>query len=570
LPAGTCWNSLAAKRREWKGSVSSCAGSGLLLFLILAILSRVSAQVYSQPGGVSPGKYTLSGTVINTATGEGVPHALVQVLDRAQLTGAEGEFRFEGLPSAELMPVAHKPGFFNSEERSSRSGGPGSQDKLVKLGPDTRPIIIKLQPEGVISGSVTGSEGEPVEGVMLQLHHQQVVNGRREWAVEGPGKSNEDGEFRIANLLPGTYFLSARPEPKRVVRGTRPSRVEEGYASMFYSGAPDLTSAAPIAVQAGGNAQVNLSLRSEPTFRVAGTISGYAPGLGVNLQFTTPGGDEVPIDINLDPPTGSFEARMVPAGTYTVRATAFVPAKGAPQRLLAELPLQVRSNVNNVHLVLQPAPAIPVVVREEFVKSQEQPGFTTVPPGMRGAQMVSVRLFSLGRPNFEVYSRFEGPPENFRLVLADAEPGKYRVEITPNGGPWYVASAQFGETDLSREDLVIYPGASQPLEVVVRDDPASLDVTVQLGESDEQALVLIVPDRRISPAQQGYFRRGGVARFNGLAPGDYRIYAFDDVAGLEYMNPEAMRDYFPKSARITLHANDNASVHLDLIRRGGE
>jgi len=541
-----------------------------LLCFFFVILPGVSGQVYSAPPGPLPAKYTLSGTVVNSATGEGVPYALVQVLDRAQLTNPEGEFRFEGLPGAEVMPIARKPGFFNAQERASQNGRGWGGDRAIKLGPDTPAVILKLLPEGVISGIVTGSEGEPVEGVQLQLHYQQIMNGRKQWTVRGGTGNNEDGEFRIANLMPGTYYLSAQPPARRVVRGARPRQAGEGYAPMFYSGAADLASAAPIVVQAGGRAEVSLTLRTEPVFRVSGTVEGYMPGQWVNVQFRNRSGEDMPIPANFDPTTGSFEASTMPPGSYTIRA--FTQDTG--HRLISpELPLQVRSDISNVHLVLQPSSPIPVVVRQEFVKAREGAnaygGQAVVGGKVVRPQFVSVHLFSLDRKHSEVYSRYEGPPDSFPLVLADAEPGKYRVEITPNG-PWYVASAQFGGTDLASENMVIYPGASQPLEVVVRDDPASLDVTVQSDDPDAQAVLLIVPDRRLSPVQQQNFRAGGVARFNGLAPGDYRIYAFDQVGGLEYMNPEVMRDYFPRSARITLHANDNASVHLELIRRGEE
>ena len=572
MPAGRASNGIAPPGRDsLRSRPSGLTKTALMLFLFVAMLPRASGQVYlaGGPGGPPAASYTLSGTVINSVTGDGVPYALVQVMDRAQLTGPEGEFRFEGLPAAEVTPYARKPGFFNAQERADRSGGSWRQDKTVKLGPDTQPVILKLLPEGVVSGVVTGTDGEPVEGVTLVPHFQQIMNGRRQWEFGQATTSNEDGEFRIANLLPGTYFLSARPQPKRVVRGRQPRQSDEGYAPVFYSAAPDLASATPIVIQPGARADVSLSLQIERTFRVSGRISGYDLGQGVSLQLKTPSGDEVPMDINLDPPSGAFEASMVPAGSYILRAFASRPSgrwsHDPGQSLLAELPLQIRGDVSNVHLVLQPAPMIPVVVRQEFTNSQERP--EGVSAKLRQAQLVSVRLLSLDRRNSDVFARFNGPPETSPFVLADAEPGKYRVEITPNG-PWYVASAQFGGTDLAHEDLVIYPGASQPLEVVVRDDAASLDVSLQSDESETQGTVLIVPDRRLAPPQLRNARMGDVGRFGGLAPGDYRVFAFDDISGLEYMNADVMREYFPKSARITLQANDRASVHLELIHRG--
>src|SRR5207237_744893 len=67
----------------------------------------------------------LRGRVINSATGEPVALALVQVSapgPKTQFTGADGTFVFTGLPPGHYWPLARKPGCFYLSFRSTNGG----------------------------------------------------------------------------------------------------------------------------------------------------------------------------------------------------------------------------------------------------------------------------------------------------------------------------------------------------------------------------------------------------------------------------------------------------------------
>src|ERR1700730_10980835 len=68
--------------------------------------------------------HTARGTVVNSATGEPINGALVQLnggRQRSILTGADGKFQFEGLANGYFQLMAQKPGYF-SPEQIQRSG----------------------------------------------------------------------------------------------------------------------------------------------------------------------------------------------------------------------------------------------------------------------------------------------------------------------------------------------------------------------------------------------------------------------------------------------------------------
>ncbi|HSM84806.1 MAG TPA: hypothetical protein VLT16_01585, partial [Candidatus Limnocylindrales bacterium] len=55
-----------------------------------------------------------------------------------------------------------------------------------------------------------------------------------------------------------------------------------------------------------------------------------------------------------------------------------------------------------------------------------------------------------------------------------------------------------------------------------------------------------------------------------LAPGEYKVFAFDSIDGLDYTNPEAIAPYASSAAHVTVSANGNTSVTVDLVHTGDE
>src|SRR5207244_2386083 len=101
----------------------------------------------------------LRGRVINSATGEPVALALVQVSapgPKTQFTGADGTFVFTGLPPGNYWPLARKPGFFDDSEPQRPDPAP-----LLSSG-QHEPIILKLLPEAILFGEVKDENGAPL------------------------------------------------------------------------------------------------------------------------------------------------------------------------------------------------------------------------------------------------------------------------------------------------------------------------------------------------------------------------------------------------------------------------
>ena len=157
----------------------SIPGAAVVRLLVLTLAATVCATAQNEnndapepsPPPPSTSAFSLSGVVVNSVTGEPVRRALVQVagppLTTATpltlLTDSEGRFQFSDLPESDITLVAHKPGFFSDQELHPEN----YQPSIVHLGANTPSMVLKLLPEGSISGHVSTTKGDPLEDLSL-------------------------------------------------------------------------------------------------------------------------------------------------------------------------------------------------------------------------------------------------------------------------------------------------------------------------------------------------------------------------------------------------------------------
>jgi hypothetical protein len=167
-------------------------------------------------------------------------------------------------------------------------------------------------------------------------------------------------------------------------------------------------------------------------------------------------------------------------------------------------------------------------------------------------------------------------------VLDNVQPGRYWLKVDPFNG--YVASAVAGSVDLLRQPLVISPGGASPsIDIVLRDDGAAIDGTVE-GMLAKPSSAQAEPSARSGPMtasvqvycvplpdSPGHFATisttsEGFFHFQQLAPGVYRVLAFDRQQNeLEYQNAEAMSIYEDKGPVVRLGPGQTEQVRVNLI-----
>jgi carboxypeptidase family protein len=526
--------------------------------------------------GNSGGGYTVGGVVVNAVTGDPVRRAMVQITNLSggpvsSITDAEGRFQFMHVPSAEVVLVARKPGYFSDQELHPERPMP---ETFFRVEGNTNSTVIKLFPEGLISGRVTTVQSEPIEDVPVRVYQQRIMDGRKRWMQRSQSTSDEDGQFRLANLPAGQYLVSAGPLSAvghRRVRGRQASRQEQ-INTTFYPGVLDVDGATPITVASGQQAQADFLLKPEPVFKVSGVVTGLAVGASTAPMLTTRSGEAFPVPINFDPQTGKFDVE-VPAGSYVLTLRM---ADEAGNPMGADLPLTVNSDVQNVTLAVGSRMVIPIRVETRSTSASSEPGLRPrMVTFMSGNTTRTLRMPPVRVQLISSESRMENAEFQADLggdgsyALRNFAPGRYSVDVQPNN-PWYVQSATSGTTDLLHEDLVISPGRRpEPIEIVLRDDGATVSGTIRAEGQPVPGSVLLVPEQS-SPVQIRVTAAapGGDFLFDRVPPGDYKVLALDTVADLEFRNPEVLGQYLSKAERITLTAGQQANVSLERVAAG--
>jgi hypothetical protein len=507
--------------------------------------------------------FELSGTVINAATGEPVSRALVQMqasTERAQFAGADGTFVFKKLARGRYNLTASKPGFFSQQQLGRWSAWRNSFQDV----PSEKDVVLKLTPEGIIYGEVKNESGEPVEGITVRAQRWQTENGRKTLQNARDAATDDEGNFRLAELLPGSYHLSFVPANRGgwVIydKLNRKKQMDQGYGAQFYPGVPDVESATAIELRAGAAVHITEALSRQRVFEVAGVVRGATPVGGFNLALMNAGGDMVQRTVRIDPKSGEFQIPGVPAGTYMLTASAQAPNENVPQELQVQL-----TATQLIHLKSDLAGLVLDLGRGISMEVQVYGGIP--PAGTANGPQVMVQLISK-----EFLQNSRGtivPPQNGEQRSAarieDVSPGTYTVEASPNQ-PAYIASLRCGSVDLLRDDLTITPGAVlPPIEVTLEKDGAQLSVKVMEKGQPAAAAVVIYSEEYPRRSVQTQTNETGSFSQGNLAPGTYQVIAVKDALDLEFRNPAAMKRYLEHASAVTLQSGGaETSVRVEV------
>ena len=560
--------------------------------------------------------------MINSVTHQPVDRALVYSPDNrfATLTNSEGRFEFAvpevdapagdgsdpnavgqtypGVSNRPYMLMARKPGFMPDPTNP----GQNLQNDFVK------DLTLTLIPESLITGTVTLASSEPPDSIPLQIFRRQVQDGRAHWVQAGGTQSTADGQFRFADLPAGTYKLLTREQLDRDPVMNDPLAGDPlsnnsrgplfGYPPVYYQHASDFESAATIQLAAGQTQAVNLTLAKQPYYRVKVPViasSVASSGGSPNDQSSAPNGVRVTVYANGRKGPGYSLGYnnadhtiqgMLPNGTYTLEATSF----GSPG-VSGTQSITVRgAAIDGPSMVLVPNTSIPVMLKEEFTgtdhnftSSRSFNGHTVVLKGPR-RYLANIRL----EPDDETgmrggaFLREPTRPDDDALFVDGVAAGSYWVRVIPALG--YAAAVRSGNLDLLHQPLVVGTGgAVSPIEITLRDDMAEISGTVTGivapsatqasaaplgGQAGAQVYCVPVSD---SAGQfiQIWVSPDGSFSYAGLAPGTYRLLAFDhEPSDFEYRNPEATQAYDSKGPVIRLVGGQKEHVQLQLVTTG--
>src|SRR6266404_819002 len=569
---------------SWRDSKPSFRPKPFVTFApaIILFCSVVITSLSAQTNGPSkPESDVIRGTVVNSQTHEPIGHALVYSPDNrlATMTDDRGRFQFnlsqlDSQASSSYVfrhPFADRP--YTLMARKPGFLPPGNRQPIPVTGETQSDFTISLVPEALIVGRVLIPGADGFDRIQVELFCRTIQEGAERWQSWGTIMSRSNGEFRFAELQPGSYKLVTHELLDRDPLSFNPRGQLFGYPPVYYPSGTDFEAASVIQLSSGAMFVASISPVRREYYAVKIKLANAAANLPIDIQVWPQGhpGPGYAIGHN---ETEQLIQGSLPDGYYFVQVSSYGPTamNGASDLLVKGAAVEGQT------VALLPNVSIPVSVHEEF-QLQETLAQVSAPEtnlrvkGRPRYLQVNLRPVENYGPPWGAASmrQPQNPQDDSPLVIENVHPGRYRVQVnTPVG---FASSITSGGIDLLNLPLAVPAGgAILPIEITLRADGAEVEGAVENANSpgssqQSQGQVYFVP----VAGNNGQFRVAwlspeGKFQLHQLPPGAYRVLAFNHPeSDLEYQNAEAMSKYDSKAQILRVTPGQKAHLRLQFI-----
>ena len=520
--------------------------------------------------------------VVTSADGRPVPWA--QLLLRPETpggpfgsaaAGAAGVFEFAGLAAGSYRVAATMTGFMIGEYGQVRAGDPGTV-VTVRDGQRVERVDITLQRGAVIAGAVTDPDGEPLEGLTMQVWRATASGGRpaAEVVAGAPTPTTDDrGRYRIHGLQPGAYYVVAS-EAGSAPEGSGRTNGVRAAPRAFYPAAPTLAQANVVRVDAGGDATgADITFLPAPTFRVSGiALDSDGDPITWPVALTVSAGSGGVMMPPLTSPfafDGSFEFPHVPPGRYVLQA--FQMATREFGRAFVDVidgdvgPVRLNvapTSTLSGRIVVNGAPADALGDVRIDVLAADPDYFSQNALPRAAVFMLNTRSDSGG--STEATYEMRGLAGPVRFVDARAPAG------------WWLESVNIGGVNAADEPVLFEApvDSRSDVDIVFSTNGAAVSGRALDGRNEPAAAYVAVAfpvDRQRWYTGSRYVKSAQPverARFTipSLPPGDYWLAAVEALPDGALRDPGVLDALTAVGRRVTLAAGERRAVDLPLVR----
>ncbi|HEY6804154.1 MAG TPA: carboxypeptidase-like regulatory domain-containing protein [Pyrinomonadaceae bacterium] len=469
---------LKSKTQAWTNAI-------LLLVLSLGYVGNCQAQ---KP--VVQAEESKSGAITGRVTNEGgqpLAGAAVSVrpsgvgvyTNRSVLTNSEGNFTVAGLDSGLYFVSAFSPAYVTPPK------APDSPMSLYRVGDD---VQIQLARGGVITGTVTNDNGEPVVGARVTVIMSKDATGKslkgRSFGVRA-GQTDDRGVYRVYGLQPGSYVVSAG--------GGGPTY--DGSATELdaptYAPSATLDTASEFQVQPGTETTADIHYRNQPGHSVSGIIRSLGPNTASVVVYQPEFG-MIPMGTTIQTAgTQGFAFHGIADGTYTLVASeSLTQTTRTVPDLATSAPLQITvkgADVKGLEVVMKPLAVVNGRIALEPSKlpecqNKKQPMVSEITVGLI---FNSKTLEPDQPPILRPFAGSSTPDKDWSFALKNLMGGQYAFNANFFARYWYLKSISFGgpsPTQIVRKSMALATRDATKSWTMIQAGERLNDLTITLAE----------------------------------------------------------------------------------------
>jgi hypothetical protein len=508
-------------------------------------------------------------------------------------TDTEGKFTIENVEPGRYTLSGERSGFVRTNYGARRAGSEGTVLEL-KAGQVVGSLVLKLTPQGVVAGRVQDDEGEPVSGVTIQALQYRYMNGRKRLIpAVVPVVTNDLGEYRVPNLPPGRYLLATSAQKMMSMQTgvERPATKgpEEGFIPVYHPSAAEPSGAIAVDLAPGAELRaIDMRLRKVRVFRVSGKIMNANTGDPIKSAMLmvyrreAGGMSTIPVSMYMvQGDKGIFELRNVPPGPYVMLAINANPQ----DMMLSMAPLDVGDkNIEDLTIALGGGLDIPLIARMDGKPAPPQDsgsssatadptGAKKVPdPGNVPVDLGNVRVTLVvdDNPMASIATTQLGKDQT--AVLKRVNLDKYRLVVSGLPDGTYLKSGRYGGQDILSGGLDLRQGGTGSLELTIAAPAGELTGVVHNAKGDAVpgAIVTLVPKDakgRTDLARTGAADQNGNIRVRGIAPAEYKVFAWEDIEQGAAEDEDFRKPFDAKGVKVTFNEGSKESLQLTVITR---
>ena len=555
------------------------------VFLILICALPAIAQQQVAPPNEATGSPNaadkpgaIRGRVVAADTGAGLRRARVMLRGSESRPGANpqtsqtnenGEYEIKDVKPGRYTLMVMRNGYVSqtygqkSAEPMFRMQGTQGTQLTIRAGETLSQVNFQMIRGGAVEGQITDQNNEPLSRVMVQLSRYRTMQGKRSLMPMSMSQTDDRGHFRLFEVPPGSYYLSATYRSFGFPDGGG------AFPPTYYPGALSPQEASKVQVAAAAEITgINMALTEIVSFTISGKViagdgksaSGarllsmrHPPEADFGMMF---GGGGVDLD-------GSFKLSNMLPGKYRLTASTNRDGKTESGSVIVEVGSE---DLQHVSIVLGNGAQVSGKIVVE--------GQSTQPIEPR---QIRVMLVPDAGPMMGGF--FGAGPQETKDDLTFSQnvaEGSMRFNVNLPTGNFYLKSIRMEGRDVTDQAVDFKNNDRyQGVEVVISSQGGQLSGVVRKEEGGEvlrgSTVVLFAADperqsksrftKTVQTDQQGSF----VAK--GLVPGEYVVCALlNHEAGAE-TDVSYLNEIEKMGKRVELTAG--AAKTADLVAAAG-